>query len=54
MAYDRQFRNAYIKRIKPFLCSALGLLSALLVAIVNNGNILTYGHRYRRRPKVEM
>ena len=54
MAYGRRFRNAYNKQIRPFSCSALGLLSGLLVVIINKSNILTYGCRYRRRLKVEM
>ena len=30
------------------------LVGFLIFNIVNNGNILTDGHRYRRRPKIEM
>ena len=43
-------RNTYFRRqLRYFLISGL-----IIFAIVNNGNILTDGHRYRKRPRIEM
>ena len=55
MARSEQFRSSFIKRIGRILHGAIiGVGYLLGVFIVNNGNILTDGRRYRKRPKIEM
>ena len=55
MVRSRQFRSSYIKRIGRILRGALIGVGFLILFIVNNGNILTDGRRYRKRPpKIEM
>ena len=49
MVRSRRFRSSYIKRIGRILRGALIGVGFLIVFIVNNGNILTDGRRYRRR-----
>ena len=52
MARGRRFRSSYLRRIRYILrCAVIGFL---IVFDVNNGNILTGGRRYRKRPKIEM
>ena len=43
-----------IKRIRRILHCAIIGVGYLIIFIVNNGNILTDGRRYRKRPKIEM
>ena len=47
---DRRRRNTYFERI----LSARLIVAFLILFIVNNGNILTDGRRYRKRPNIEM
>ena len=42
------------KKIRRILLSAITGAGTLVIFIVNNGNILTDGRRYRKRPKIEM
>ena len=49
MVGSGRFRSSYIKRIGRILRSALIGAGFLILFIVNNGNILTDGRRYRRR-----
>ena len=50
----RRLRSICYERIRQILrCSLIGI-GTLIIFIVNNGNILTDGHRYRKRPKIEM
>ena len=49
MVRSERFRSSYIKRIGRILRSALIGAGFLILFIVNNGNILTGGRRYRRR-----
>ena len=46
-------RNINFKQLMNIFIS-VPLVGFLIFNIVNNGNILTDGHRYRRRPKIEM
>ena len=43
----------FSKTLKCFLVGFL-IFGPLLTGIVNNRNVLTNGHRYRKRPKIEM
>ena len=54
MVRNGQFGSSYIKRIGRILRGALIGVGFLIVFIVNNGNILTDGRRYRRRSKFEL
>ena len=54
MENGRRFQNGYIKRIGLFLFNAVSAFGALILAIVNNGNILTDGRRYRKCPRLEI
>ena len=54
MVRSRRFRSSYFKRIGQILHCVLISASFLVLAIVNNGNILTDGRRYRKRPRIEM
>ena len=48
-------RSRFFKRIIRILHGAIiGVGYLLVVFIVNNGNILTDGRRYRKRPEIEM
>ena len=49
MVRSRQFRSSYIKRIGRILRGALIGVGFLILFVVNNGNILTDGRRYRKR-----
>ena len=49
MVRSGRFRSSYIKRLGRILRSALINAGFLILFIVNNGNILTDGCRYRRR-----
>ena len=49
MVRSRRIRSSYIKRIGRILRGALIGVGFLILFIVNNGNILTDGRRYRRR-----
>ena len=49
MVRSGRFRSSYIKRIGRILRSALIGAGILILFIVNNGNILTDGRKYRRR-----
>ena len=42
------------KKIIRILLSVITGVGTLVIFIVNNGNILTDGRRYRKRPKIEM
>ena len=54
MAGGRKFRISFFKRIRYFLRYML-IIGVIILLIVNNGNILTDGRRYRKRPpKIEM
>ena len=54
MFKSRGFRNSYFKRIRYILRCAVIAVGFLIIFIVNNGNILRDGRRYRKRPKIEM
>ena len=54
MVRSGRFRSSYFKRIGRILHCALISTSFLILFIVNNGNILTDGRRYRKRPRIEM
>ena len=55
MVRSGRFSSSYIKKIGRILCGALIGVGFLIFFIVNNGNILTDGRRYRKRPpKIEM
>ena len=49
MVRSGRFRSTYIKRIGQILRSALIGAGFLILFIVNNRNILTDAHRYRRK-----
>ena len=54
MVRSGRFKSSYFERIRRILRGALIGVDFLVVFIVNNGNILTDGRRYRKRPKIEM
>ena len=55
MVRSERLRSSYIERIRRILRGVLIGVDLLVVFIVNNGNILTDGRRYRKRPpKFEM
>ena len=54
MVRSERIRSTFIKRIRRILHCAIIGVGYLITFIVNNGNILTYGCRYRKRPKIEM
>ena len=42
------------KRIRQILCCAIIGVGKLIIFIVNSGNILTDGRRYKKRPNVNV
>ena len=55
MVRSGRFSSSYIKKIGRILRGALIGVGFLIFFIVDNGNILTDGRRYRKRPpKIEM
>ena len=52
MVRSGRFGSSYFKRIGRILRGAV--VALLIIFIVNNGNILTEGRRYRQRSKCEM
>ena len=54
MVRSGRFRSSFIERIRQILRGAIIGVDFLVVFIVNNGNILTDGRRYRMRPNIEM
>ena len=54
MVRSGRIRSTFIKRIRRILHSAIIGVGYLIIFIVNNANILTDGHRFRKRPKIEM
>ena len=54
MVRTGRFRSSFIERIGRILRGAIIGVGFLVVFIVSNGNILTDGQRYRKRPKIEM
>ena len=55
MVRSGRFRSSYFERIGRILRGALIGVGFWVAFIVNNGNILTDGRRYRKRPpKIEI
>ena len=51
----RRLRIAIFTGIRQFFrWTVIGLGTFVLILIVNNVNIWTDGHRYRKRPRIEM
>ena len=47
-------RSRYFTRQLKYILTGISITGLIILSIVNNGNILTDGRRYRRRPKLEM
>ena len=47
-------RSRYFRRQLKYKIVGISITGFIILSIVNNGNILTDGRRYRRRPKIEM
>ena len=54
MARGRRLRTIFYEGIRSLFCPSLAMLFYVLIFIVNNGNILTDGRRYRKKPRIEM
>ena len=54
MARGGRLRSLFYERIRLFFSYLLALVAIFIIFIVNNGNTLTDGRRYRKRPKIEM
>ena len=54
MARGGRLRSLFYERIRLFFSYSLALVAIFIIFIVNNGNTLTDGRRYRKRPKIEM
>ena len=55
MGRGRRLRSDFARGIRQFFRCALIGFGTLIIFIVNNGNILTDGRRYRKRPpRIEM
>ena len=53
MARSRRLRTVLYEGIRSLFCPSLAMLSYILIFIVNNGNILTDGRRYRKKPELK-
>ena len=54
MARSRRFGSSYFESIRRIFHSSLIRIMLLITLIVNNGNILTDGRRYRKRLRIEI
>ena len=54
MARGGRLRTAIYKGMRALFCPSITMLCSILIFIVNNGNILSDGRRYRKKPRIEM
>ena len=54
LARGRRLGSLFYERIRSLFCPSLAMICSVLIFIVNNGNILTDGRRYRKKPRIEM
>ena len=48
------FQTAIYEGMRALFCPSLTMLWFILIFIVNNGNILTNGRRYRKKLRIEI